>query len=101
MSDHHAEYYRQLEVEISNIFFENFPNLTYVDPPQALRMISERIQGQQELTVALAKLREALEFYDRTLRSSEDERIAVGRDHHTRLMDAVRSVVQRIPEVAQ
>lgn len=47
----------------------------------------------EELQKAIAELEKALQFYDQVSRATEDERIAVGRDHHDWIMDCCRKIV--------
>jgi len=41
----------------------------------------------------IADLKGAVEFYDKVSNATEDEKIAVGTDHHDRLMEAVRNLI--------
>ena len=49
--------------------------------------------GCAELLVAVRELKHALDFFDRAQSASEDERIAVGRDHYDWVFKAAKLVV--------
>jgi hypothetical protein len=48
----------------------------------------------EQLKAALSELSEAVQFFDKVNAASEDERIAVGSDHHDWLERAAKKVVE-------